>query len=158
MKNKINNNLILSVISNHINHFLMVKKYTKHDYEAHMILLTVYSHVLLQTKKKIGHLEWDDLFNSIEANKFENIINEKKLTVFAIASTLNLPKETVRRKVIQLEKRFLLKFTTSKGLTLGKNFKKQIEPIGMEDMKSMTNLIKEFKALDVLNIMISKKK
>ena len=58
MVKSINNQLIYSAISHHINHFLNVKKLVKHDYESHMILLTVYSHFLFQIMSKGKSFSW----------------------------------------------------------------------------------------------------
>ena len=82
----IDNELIYFIVSHHINHFLNVKKMTKHDYESHMILLTVYSHYLYQTITLGKSLSWTEVFDETETEDHKILMKDKKLTIFAVAA------------------------------------------------------------------------
>jgi len=141
----INNELIYSAISHHINHFLNVKKLVKHDYESHMILLTVYSHFLFQTISKGKSLDWAETFAETETEEHKQLMKDRKLSIFAVSENLLIPQETVRRKLEKLSSRKLLYYSKSEGLSLGKKFRETIEPLGKADGKDIFALLEKFK-------------
>ena len=140
----INNELIYSVISHHISHFLNVKKFVKHDFESHMILLTVYMHFLFQTMSKGKSLDWTETFARIETEGHKLLMLERKLTIFAVSENLLIPQETVRRKLKVLCKRKLLEYSIKEGLSLGEKFRETIEPLGKLDGQELGELFKSF--------------
>ena len=145
MVKSINNELIYSAISHHINHFLNVKKLVKHDYESHMILLTVYSHFIFQTMSKGKSLDWAETFAKTETEEHKQLMKDRKLTIFAVSEDLLIPQETVRRKLEKLTSRKLLYYSKSEGLSLGKKFRETIEPLGKADGKDIFALLEKFK-------------
>ena len=145
MVKSINNELIYSAISHHINHFLNVKKLVKHDYESHMILLTVYLHFLFQTMSKGKSFSWAETFAETETEEHKQLMKDRKLTIFSVTEILSMPQETVRRKLEKLSSRKLLYYSKSEGLSLGKNFKEIIEPLGKVDGQEIVGLVKKFK-------------
>ena len=140
----IDNKLIYFIVSHHINHFLNVKKMVKHDYESHMILLTVYSHYLYQTITLGKSLSWTEVFDKTETEDHKRLMKGKKLTIFAVAENLYIPQETVRRKLEKLIKKKLLDYSKSEGLSLGKKFKETIEPLGKIDTEDCLKLYRKF--------------
>ena len=147
MVNLVNNEFIYFVISHHIKHFLNVKKLVKHDYESHMILLTVYSHFLFQTMNKDKTLNWTETFAKTETEDHKQLMKDRKLTIFAVSENLSIPQETVRRKLEKLSSRKLLDYSKSEGLSLGKKFREIIEPVGRADEKDVFTLFEKFKKL-----------
>ena len=145
MVKNVNNELIYSAISHHINHFLNVKKFVKHDYESHMILLTVYSHFLFQTMSKAKSLDWTETFAKTETEEHKQLMKHRKLTIFSVSENLLMPQETVRRKLEKLSSRKLLYYSKSEGLSLGKKFRETIEPLGKADGKDIFVLLEKFK-------------
>ena len=145
MVKPINNELIYSAISHHIKHFLNVKKIVKHDYESHMILLTVYSHFIFQTMSKSKSLDWTETFAKTETDEHKQLMKDRKLTIFAVSENLLMPQETVRRKLEKLSSRKLLYYSKSEGLSLGKKFRETIEPLGKADGKDIFVLLEKFK-------------
>ena len=141
----VNNELIYSVVAYHINHFLNVKKFVKHDYESHMILLTVYSHFLFQTIVKGKSFSWTEVFEKTETEEHKTLMKDRKLTIFSVAENLLMPQETVRRKLEKLCNRKLLDYSKSGGLSLGKKFKETIEPVGKADGQDIFALLEKFK-------------
>ena len=144
MKKFLNNELIYSVVSHHISHFLNVKKLAKHDFESHMILLTVYMHFLFQTMSKGKSLDWAETFAKTESEEHKQLMKDSKLTIFAVANNLSMPQETVRRKLEKLRSRKLLDYSKSDGLSLGKKFKETIEPLGKVDGQDILALFEKF--------------
>ena len=144
MKKFLNNELIYSVIAHHISHFLNVKKLVKHDYESHMILLTVYSHFLFQTIIKGKSFSWTEVFEKTETEEHKTLMKDRKLTIFSVAQNLLMPQETVRRKLEKLCNRKLLDYSKSDGLSLGKKFKETIEPLGKTDGQDIFALFEKF--------------
>jgi len=141
----VNNELIYSVVNHHISHFLNVRKLVKHDYESHMILLTVYSHFLFQTVVKGKSLDWSETFAATETDDHKKLIKDRKLTIFAVAENLSMAQETVRRKLEKLCSRKLLEYSKTDGLCLGKKFKETIEPLGRADGQDIFALFEKFK-------------
>ena len=140
----IDNELIYFIVSHHINHFLNVKKMVKHDYESHMILLTVYTHFLYQTINPGKSLSWTEVFDETETEDHKRLLKDKKLTIFAVAENLSMPQETVRRKLEKLIKKKLLEYSKSEGLSLGKKFNETIEPLVKIDIEDCLKLYKKF--------------
>lgn len=140
----IDNALSYFIVSLHINHFLNVKKMVKHDYESHMILLTVYTHFLYQTINPGKSLSWTEVFDETETEDHKRLLKDKKLTIFAVAENLSMPQETVRRKLEKLIKKKLLEYSKSEGLSLGKKFNETIEPLGKIDIEDCLKLYKKF--------------
>ena len=116
----------------------------KHDYESHMILLTVYTHFLYQTITRGKSLSWTEVFDETETEDHKRLMKDKKLTIFAVAENLSMPQETVRRKLEKLIKKKLLDYSKSEGLSLGKKFKQTIEPLGRIDTEDCLKLYKKF--------------
>ena len=144
MVKSINSELIYSAINHHINHFLNVKKLVKHDYESHMILLTVYSHFLFQTIVNGKSFSWTEVFEKTETEEHKTLMKDRKLTIFSVAENLSMPQETVRRKLEKLCNRKLLDYSKSDGLSLGKKFKETIEPLGKIDGQEIFALLEKF--------------
>ena len=148
MVKNVNSELIYSAINLHINHFLNVKKLVKHDYESHMILLTVYSHFLFETIVKGKSFSWTEVFEKTETEEHKTLMKDRKLTIFALANNLSMPQETVRRKLEKLLSRKLLDYSKSDGLSLGKKFKETIEPLGKADGKDIFALFDKFEEVE----------
>ena len=105
------------------NFYLRVRQVLKIDYESFMILQITLGYYL-NTINKSGSNSIDDL-----SFRFEEIINDKtkknsRLSVTSISTALNLPRETVNRKINSLIKRKLLVMDTNKSIFLGPDFQK----------------------------------
>ena len=91
------------------NFYLRVKQVLKIDYESFMILQITLGYYL-NTINKSGSNSIDDL-----SFRFEEIINDKtkknsRLSVTSISSALNLPRETVNRKIDSLIKKKIISY------------------------------------------------
>ena len=134
------------------NFYLRVKQVLKIDYESFMILQITLGYYL-NTINKSGSNSIDDL-----SFRFEEIINDKtkknsKLTVTSISSALNLPRETVNRKIDSLIKEKLLAMN-NKSIILGTNFQKIFGSFALETTHDLGKLITRWNNKDYLNRLI----
>ncbi len=142
------NELVYHVLMHHINHYQEVKKIFKIDYDSQMILLAVYSHLLYQTinpslkKENEDGLGWEEIFPVIKNLPKNKKKYKAKLTLFSVSQILNLPKESVRRKVINLCKKKYLEFSTIEGLSIGDNLESTVRKIAPKDLNALTRVIK----------------
>ena len=144
-QNKLNN-LAYHILQHHINHFQQIKKILKIDYETHMIFLTVCTHILYQIInpsliEKGSELDWNEMFpitkNLLKIKKK----HKKKLTIFSVSLILDLPKESVRRKVIKLCKLRYLEFSTEHGLSLGAFAEEKLKMMAPRDFRALSKVI-----------------
>ena len=134
------------------NFYLRVKQVLKIDYESFMILQITLGYYL-NTINKSGSNSIDDL-----SFRFEEIINEKtkknsRLSVTSISSALNLPRETVNRKIDSLIKMQLLAMN-NKSIILGTNYQKIFELFALETTHDLGKLITRWNNKDYLNKLI----
>ena len=142
------NEVIYHILMHHLNHYQEVKKIFKIDYDSQMILLAVYSHLLYQTinpslkKENEDGLGWEEMFPVIKNLPKNKKKYKAKLTLFSVSQILNLPKESVRRKVINLCKKKYLEFSTIEGLSIGDNLESTVRKIAPKDLNALTRVIK----------------
>ena len=135
------------------NFYLRVKQVLKIDYESFMILQITLGYYL-NTINKLGASSIDNL-----SFRFEEIINEKtkknsRLSVTSISSALNLPRETVNRKIDSLIKEKLLAMN-NKSIILGTNFQKIFGSFALETTHDLGKLITRWNNKDYLDRLIS---
>ena len=94
--------------------FQQLKKMVGIDYDSFMILSVSAAHYL-KHNNKLGS-DWDTVWEDVRTSKIEEFYSAKKLTIYAVANILNLPRETVRRKIEILKKKKLINHSTSIGL------------------------------------------
>ncbi len=102
--------------------YTRVKEKLNIDFESFVILQVVVSHSLYETNK-LGTKSFSDLEEQMEKITEKNYLNKRKLTFASIAEVLQLPRETVRRKIISLSKKNILSFNTYSGIKLGSSYK-----------------------------------
>ena len=136
------------------NFYLRVKQVLKIDYESFMILQITIGYYL-NTINKSGASSIDDL-----SFRFEEIINEKtkknsRLSVTSISTALNLPRETVNRKIDSLIERKLLVMDTNRSILLGPDFQKIFGSFALETTHDLGKLITRWNNKDYLDRLIS---
>jgi DNA-binding Lrp family transcriptional regulator len=104
---------------------------TFHDYEKFMIIM----HLLMQTfeaySKNFVKLNYDEYFD-------QNEIEIKSVNVMEISKSLNIPKETARRKINELEEMGAIK-RINKKIIIDRNTWPNIKP--QETIKRMTRFL-----------------
>ena len=138
------------------------------DYDSFMIVQTVVSHSLYTLQKKTNNIsyseletEWEKLIYS-EDDVLKRIIqvsnrgdDNNKLSISSICLITKLPKETVRRKVIELNSKGILKTTKDKGIVLGRNYKEIFQDFVPSTVLSVSKLLKKWEKDGVLKYLLS---
>ncbi len=142
------NEVVYHVLSHHIDHYRQSKKIFKTDYDSHMITIAVFTHFLYGTlnpsHEKYQHedLEWGEMYplvKGLSKNKEQYL---DKLSLFSLSHVLDMPKESVRRKVYALCKAKQLEYSVKDGVTIGDNFEVMAKKIAPIDLLSMDKAIR----------------
>ena len=83
--------------------FQQLKKMLGIDYDSFMILSVMGAHYLKHSDK-LGS-DWEAVWEDLRTSKVEEFYISSKLTIYAVSNILNLPRETVRRKIEILKKK-----------------------------------------------------
>ena len=124
--------------------YTRVRENLKIDFESFVILQVVVSHSLYQLNKSGSKTfaEIEDQITKIGQNKK---IKNTKLTFASISEVLQLPRETVRRKVIHLSKKNILTFNSANGIKLGSAYKTIYKDFVSQTTVDISILIKKWK-------------
>jgi len=147
IKNK-PNEVVYHVLSHHIDHYRQSKKIFKTDYDSHMITIAVFTHFLYgtlnPTHEKYQHedLEWGEMYPLIKGLSKNKKKYLDKLSLFSLSYILDIPKETIRRKVEALCKTKQLEYSVKDGVTVGDNFEGMAKKIAPLDLLSIEKAIK----------------
>ena len=129
-----------------------VKETLKIDFESFIILQVVVSHSLYQLNKT-GSKSYSEIKEQVENLSIVKLKNNLKLTFASISEVIQLPRETVRRKVLELCKKDILKFNSENGIKLGPSYKTVYKEFVSQTTTDMSVLVKKWKhsgALDKL--------
>ena len=121
------------------------------DYESFIILSTIGAHYLSHNTKQGSN--WDSVWERTRQQHVEDFYSKKKLTIFAVASLLDIPKETVRRKIEVLKKKKLISHTTKLGLLPTEKIEGLMKPFANRELLTLAKFLqalKKHKALDEL--------
>jgi len=128
--------------------FQQLKKMVGIDYDSFMILSVMASHYL-KHNNKLGS-DWDTVWEDVRTSKIEEFYSAKKLTIYAVANILNLPRETVRRKIEILKKKKLINHSTSIGLLPTNKSEELMKPFAEIELKTLSKFLKNLKKNDTL--------
>ena len=123
------------------------------DYDSFMILNVMGSHYI-KNNTKMGK-NWDDVWENIRKSKVEEFYSSRKLTIFAVASILNLPKETVRRKIEILKKKKLINHSTSIGVLPTNKSEQLMKPFAEIELKTLSKFLKSLKKNGTLDAVLN---
>ena len=129
-----------------IDYFARVKKNLKMDYDSFMIVQVVVTDVIYHANRKNGNYKnegnknymaleslWDDMINKYQNKSTLEILSlpemnsrakNNRLSISSICLILNLPKETVRRKIKVLVRKKILLSSNKNGIIIGESYKK----------------------------------
>jgi len=149
-----------------ISYYSRVGQNLKLDYDSFMIVQTVVSHNLYHLKKKIevsGYEELENVWVHIDnksnefrsLNSIANALPESRLTISSICLVTGLPKETARRKVLNLSKKNILKISKKSGVQLGSQYKKIFQNFVPETTLEVSKLLKEWEKSGVLKSLLN---
>ena len=123
------------------------------DYESFVILQVVVSHSLYEINKS-GNKTFAELEEQMASITKKKNINTSKLTFASIAEVLQLPRETVRRKVIALSKKEILTFNTYGGIKLGPSYKTIYKDFVGQTTLDLSSLIKKWEKTGALKTLL----
>jgi len=137
-----------------INLYNRVKKDLSIDFDSFIIMQLVVSDYLYKTNKNSSknfvELEKELQEEAIIKNNFKF----KKLNFASIAQVLNLPRETVRRKILNLSNKNILQYD-SKGITLGSEYNNIFKKFVSQSLDEMSLLMKKSKQDGSLDKMLN---
>ena len=133
--------------------YTRVRENLKIDFETFVILQVVVSHSLYQLNKS-GTKTFAELEDQITNITQKKLRNNSKLTFASIAEVLQLPRETVRRKVLILTKRNILLSDTVDGIKLGTAYKTIYKEFVSETTLDISSLVKKWKKSGALETLL----
>ena len=136
-----------------INLFLRVKKNLKIDYDSFMIMHIVFGYHLNQIHKD-EQKSFEQLSYKFENLVKENIPSTERLTVTSISLALDMPRETVKRKVDGLIELQILGFQSNKSISLGAKYKEVVDQFILESTHDIGKLLKRWESKDYINKLI----
>lgn len=150
-----------------INYYSRVRRILKIDYDSFMIIQTTVTHNLYALNKKKQNnsyqdleTEWDELVKHHE--KVVDVLSEtpskaqkNKLTISSICLVTGLPKETTRRKVMDLCSQNLLKLSKREGIILGKAYKKVFQDFVPQTLLEVSKLMKQWEKAGLIKNLLN---
>ena len=133
--------------------YTRVRENLKIDFETFVILQVVVSHSLYQLNKS-GTKTFAELEDQITNITQKKLRNNSKLTFASIAEVLQLPRETVRRKVLILTKRNILISDAADGIKLGTAYKTIYKEFVSQTTLDMSSLVKKWKKTGALETLL----
>ena len=133
--------------------FQQLKKMIGIDYDSFMILSVMGSHYL-KHNNKLGE-DWDSVWEDIRSSKIDELYSEQKLTIYAVSNILNLPRETVRRKIELLKKKKLINHSTKQGLLPTNKTEELMKPFAGIELKTLSKFLKNLKKNGTLDAVLN---
>ena len=128
--------------------FQQLKKMVGIDYDSFMILSVMGGHYLKHSDK-LGS-DWEAVWKNLRTSEIEEFYIVRKLTIYAVANILNLPKETVRRKIEILKKKKLISHSTKMGLLPTNKTEEIMKPFAEIELKTLSKFLKNLKKNNTL--------
>ena len=124
-----------------INFYNRVKKDLKIDFDSFMILQLVVSDTIYKVNKE-GSKNYKELGESLKDNS--NIFSHKrKVNIASIAEVINLPRETVRRKILHLSKLKFIDYNKS-GISIGPEYQTVYAKFVPDTVTNMGKLVRKW--------------
>ena len=143
--------ILYHLINFRTDQFQQLKKMLGIDYDSFMILSVMGAHYL-KHGDNLGS-DWEAVWEDLRTSKIEEFYTARKLTIYAVANILNLPKETVRRKIEALKKKKFITYSTKDGLLPTDKIEEAIKPFAEQELITLSKFLqalKKHKSLDQL--------
>ena len=137
--------------------YTRVRENLKIDFESYVILQVVVSHSLYQINKT-GSKSFSELEYQMTKISQSKKMRNNKLTFASIADVLQLPRETVRRKVLSLGKKNILLEKTESGIKLGPAYKTIYKEFVSQTILDLSTLIKKWEKSGALELLLREDK
>ena len=157
MKNKFDayREILYHLINFRIEQFKQSKSMIGIDYDAFMILQVIGSHYLKNNAKEVSN--WDSVWEKTRSTKVEEFYSQRKLTIYAVATILSVPKETVRRKIEYLKKKKLITHSTKSGLLPHEKLEDIMKPFASKELSSLSKFLRQLRKHKTLEQIINHK-
>ena len=123
----------------------------KIDYDSFMIISVIGAHYLKNNTSEGS--DWDTVWENTRSKKIEDSYKLQKLTIYALANIVELPKETVRRKVENLKKKRFISHSHKLGLLPTEKIEEIMKPFATKELHALSKFLqalKKHKSLDQL--------
>ena len=140
--------ILYHLINFRTDQFQQLKKMLGIDYDSFMILSVMGAHYL-KHNDKLGS-DWEAVWENLRTSEIEEFYIARKLTIYAVANILNLPKETVRRKIEILKKKKLISHSTKMGLLPTNKTEEIMKPFAEIELKTLSKFLKNLKKNNTL--------
>ena len=127
-----------------ISFYTRVRETLKIDFESFIVLQVVVSHSLYQLNKT-GNKSYSEIKENVELLSKVRLKKSLKLTFASVSDVIQLPRETVRRKVLELCNRDILRFNSTTGIKLGPAYKTIYKDFVSQTTVDISILIKKWK-------------
>ena len=125
------------------------------DYDSFLICSAIGAHFLKHNTKEGD--SWDAVWEATRTKKMHENYKDKKLTIFAVSNLLELPKETVRRKVEILKKKKLISRSTKLGLLPTDKIDELIKPFAKKELNDLSKFLRQLKSNKSLDQLLNLK-
>ena len=147
--------ILYHLINFRTDQFQQLKKMLGIDYDSFMILSVMGAHYLKHSDK-LGS-DWEAVWENLRTSEIEEFYIVRKLTIYAVANILNLPKETVRRKVEILKKKKLISHSTKMGLLPTHKTEEIMKPFAEIELKTLSKFLNNLKKNNTLDEVLNLK-
>ena len=147
--------ILYHLINFRTDQFQQLKKMLGIDYDSFMILSVMGAHYLKHSDK-LG-ADWEAVWEDLRTSKIEEFYIARKLTIYAVANILNLPKETVRRKIEILKKKKLINHSIKLGLLPTDKTEELMKPFAEIELKTLSKFLKSLKKNGTLDAVLNLK-
>ena len=124
-----------------INFYNRVKKDLKIDFDSFMILQLIVSDSIYKVNKS-GSKNYKELGESLKDHT-SVFNNTRKVNVASIAEIINLPRETVRRKILHLSKLKFIDYNKS-GISIGPEYQTVYAKFVPDTVTNMGKLVRKW--------------
>ena len=139
-----------------ITFYQRIKKKLGLDFESFLILQVVVSYnVYLINKNKEISLE--SLSFAFEKSSNAKVLSSPRLTVTSISSSLNMPRETVKRKILLLQNNKFLRINPNKTIQLGKKYTEIFPDFASGTTLDLARLLQRWDKKDIVRQILNLK-
>ena len=135
--------ILYHLINFRTDQFQQLKKMVGIDYDSFMILSVMGGHYLKHSDKLRS--DWEAVWENLRSSEIEEFYMVRKLTIYAVSNMLNLPRETVRRKIEILKKKKLINHSNSTGLLPTIKTEELMKPFAEIELKTLSKFLKNLK-------------
>ena len=125
------------------------------DYESFIIVSTIGAHYLSHNTAEGSN--WDNVWERTRKKQLEEFYNKKKLTIFSVAHILDIPKETVRRKIEILKKKKFISHSSKLGLLPTDKIEEIMKPYATKELLSLAKFLQALKKHETLDQLLNLK-